>query len=67
MMSDNEIADLAAEHKLGRVSDHIFNVWNLPLQPFTTTEVLNFARAMYELGWQEGYNDAMPLEPEGEL
>ena len=57
MISDFEIAVLASKHKLGIVSEHIFNVWNLPIEPIHTDSIVAFAKEMYELGWKEGYSE----------
>jgi hypothetical protein len=50
-----EVAALAAKHKLGQVSSHIFNIWEVPLQPFTTTQLIAFAQEIHNNAFEEGY------------
>ena len=59
MMDKIDVVAIAAKHGLGMVSDHIFNLWDLPLQPFHTENILAFAQEIYETGWKDGYAECM--------
>ena len=76
MMDKIDVVAIAAKHGLGMVSDHIFNLWDLPLQPFHTENILAFAQEIYEAGhdaglvagWKDGYGECLMDNdrPEGE-
>ena len=61
-MHDVEIARLAVKCGLGAPNSNIFNLWDLPLTPITTDQLIQFGIEMYKLGWEEGMEDGKDQE-----
>ena len=58
-MTEYEATEVAKQCGLGQRSEHIFGVWELPLKPIVTENILHFAREIVRLTKEE-------LFPEGE-
>ena len=54
-----EVVMLASKHKLGQVSSHIFNIWEVPMQPFTTNQLIDFAVEVRNNGFEAGYEQGL--------
>lgn len=59
MSFEEHVAILAAKYNLGQTSAHIFNIWELPLQPFTTSQLVRFAAEVRDNAYADGYADGL--------